>query len=107
MYSYYQDLEKKKVEINPKELGIQSDLRAIAIPKKLEGVDKRDILAKHVANLGMDALSGEKGMFYDGLLYSATLILWHLEIEKSIIEASEKVRTVLDSARSIERLKDN
>ena len=107
MFSYYQNLEKKKVEIDPKEIGIQSDLRAIAIPKKLEGVNNRDILAKHVANLGMNALAGERGMFYDGLLYSASVILWHLEIEKSILEASEKVRAVLDSAEAINRVKEN
>ena len=107
MYSYYQGIEKNKVDIDPKIIGIDSDLRAIAVPKNLEGTKNRDFLAKHVANLGMEALAGERGMFYNGLLYSASLILWHLEREESLSAASEKVRAVLDSASTIKRVKED
>ena len=107
MYSYFQGIEKNKVDIDPKAIGIQSDLRAIPIPKNLEGSENRDNLAKHVANLGVEALAGKKGMFYNGLLYSASLILWHLETEDSIMAASERVRLVLDSAKSLDRIKSD
>jgi anthranilate phosphoribosyltransferase len=104
MYSYYQGIEKNKVDIDPKTIGIKRDLRAISIPKKYEGLKNKTKLAEHVANLGLEALSGKKGMFYDGLLYSASLILWHLNIESSLSSASEKVRSTLDSANTVERL---
>ena len=107
MYSYENGVEQSKVDIEPKQIGIESDLRAIEVPKKLKGLKNRDILAKYVANIGMETLAGKRGMFYDGLLYSASLILWHLDREESILAASEKVRLILDSARAIERFKEN
>ena len=107
MYSYYKGIEKNKVDLEPKAIGIESDLRAIQVPKNLERRENKCNLAKHVANLGLEALAGKKGMFYDGLLYSASLIIWHLEIEDSILNASERVRVILDSGKSIDRVKAN
>ena len=104
MYSYYKGIEKNKVDLEPKAIGVESALRSIAVPKHLEGKDNRDELAKHVANIGMEALSGKKGLFYDGLVYTASLILWHLGSETSFVLASEKVRNALDSARILERI---
>jgi len=105
MYSYYGGVEKDKVDIDPKKIGVMQEFRAIEIPKNLEGETKKSSLAKYVADLGSEALSGKKGIFYDGLVYSASLILWHLEVEKTLALASEKVRSVLDSSKAIERLK--
>ena len=107
IYSYYQGIEKNKVDLEPKAIGIESDLRAIQVPKNLERRENIGNLAKYVADLGLEALAGKKGMFYDGLLYSASLILWHLEIEDSILAASERVRIVLDSAESVNRVKSD
>ena len=105
MYSYYDGAEKDKVDIDPKKIGVTQEFRAIEIPKNLEGETKKSSLAKYVADLGSEALSGKKGIFYDGLVYSASLILWHLKDEKTLALASEKVRSVLDSSKAIERLK--
>ena len=105
MYSYYEGVEKDKVDIDPKKIGVIQELRAIGVPKKLEGSVQQSSLAKYVSNLGLEALSGDKGMFYDGLVYSASLILWHLGREKSLLSASEKVRSVLDSSKALERMK--
>jgi len=105
MYSYYEGVEKDKVDIDPKKIGVIQELRAIGVPKKLEGSTQQSSLAKYVSNLGLEALSGDKGMFYDGLVYSASLILWHLGREKSLLSASEKVRSVLDSSRVLKRMK--
>ena len=78
MISYHKGIEKARVDIDPKLLGINSELRAIGLPKEFENGIERDLLAEYTVNLGRSALSGESGMFYDGLVYSASLILWHL-----------------------------
>ena len=62
------------------------------------------MLAKYVVNLGCSALSGELGMFYDGLVYSASLILWHLEKSKTLLSAADRVREVLNSGKALTRL---
>ncbi len=107
MISYYKGVEKDRVETDPKLLGINSKLRAIAFPKRFENGTKRDLLAEYVVDLGRSALSGESGMFYDGLVYSASLILWHLRKSKSLPEASDRVREVLNSGKALNRLVAN
>ena len=104
MISYHQGVEKTRVETDPKLLGINSELRAIGFPKEFENGIKRDLLAKHVVNLGRSALSGESGMFYDGLVYSASLILWHIGKSKTLPLAAERVREALDSGKALTRL---
>ena len=107
MISYHKGVEKDRVEIDPKLLGINSKLRAIAFPKRFEDGTERDLLAEYVVDLGRSALSGESGMFYDGLVYSASLILWHLRQSKSLPEASDRVREVLNSGKALNRLVAN
>ena len=104
MISYYKGVEKDRVETDPKLLGINSKLRAIAFPKKFENGIERDLLAEYVVNLGCSALSGETGMFYDGLVYSASLILWHLGKSKTLPSAADKVREILNSGKALNRL---
>ena len=104
MISYNRGVEKAQVEIDPKLLGISSELRAIAFPKRFENGKERALLAEHTVNLGHSALSGESGLFYDGLVYAASLILWHLKQSKTLPEAAERVREVLNSGRALKRL---
>jgi len=104
MFSYHKGVEKARVEIDPKLLGINSELRAIAFPKEFENGIERDLLAEYVVNLGCSALSGETGMFYDGLVYSASLILWHLGKSKTLPSAADKVREILNSGKALNRL---
>ncbi|MDC0239003.1 anthranilate phosphoribosyltransferase [Candidatus Thioglobus sp.] len=104
MISYHKGVEKAQVDIDPKLLGIRSELRSIAFPKEFENGKERSLLAEHTVNLGHSALSGESGLFYDGLVYSASLILWHLKQSKTLPEAAEKVREVLNSGRALNRL---
>jgi anthranilate phosphoribosyltransferase len=104
MISYIGGVEKVSAEIDPKMIGIKQELRAIAFPRNLNiKSDKADIVDYTMA-LGMEALSGEKGMFYDGLVYIASLILWHLNKFDLIEEAASTVRQVLDSGRAIKRI---
>ena len=104
MISYVGEVEKVRTEIDPKEMGIEQALRAIAFPQNLSLKGDKKALAEHTVALGRAALSGEKGMFYDGLVYTASLILWHLEKFKDLSNAAERVREVLDSARALKRL---
>jgi anthranilate phosphoribosyltransferase len=104
MVSYFKGEEKDRVDIDPKVIGINRELRAISFPKEFEGLKNRDSLATYVAELGQSALSGKEGMFYDGLVYSASLILWHIGEEKTLLSASEKVRATLDSSNVLDRI---
>ena len=104
MISYHRGVEKAQVDIDPKLLGINCELRAIAFPKEFENGIERDLLAEYAVNLGRSALSGESGMFYDGLVYSASLILWHLKQSKTLPAAAERIREVLNSGRALKRL---
>ena len=107
MISYYRGVEKDRVETDPKLLEINSKLRAISFPKRFQNGRERDLLADYVVDLGRSALSGESGMFYDGLVYSASLILWHLGKSKTLPAASGRVREVLNSGKALNRLVTN
>ena len=72
--------------------------------QKLENGKERDLLAEYVVNLGRSALSGKSGMFFDGLVYSASLILWHIGKSKTLTVAADRVREVLNSGKSLNRL---
>jgi anthranilate phosphoribosyltransferase len=105
MVSYEGNIEKDRVDIEPTSLGINQNMRAISFP---EGLDiKHDIpaLAEYTVKLGKEALSGEKGMFYDGLVLSASLILWHTKKVGKLADAAQMVREVLNSGKALDRLK--
>ncbi|HIF88263.1 MAG TPA: anthranilate phosphoribosyltransferase [Candidatus Thioglobus sp.] len=104
MISYVGEVERARVEIDPKAMGIEQALRAIAFPRKMTTDSDKVALAEYTVTLGRAALSGEKGMFYDGLVYTASLILWHLGKTIDLTCAADQVREVLDSARTLKRL---
>ena len=104
MISYIGGAEKASVEIDPKMMSINQELRSIAFPKGLNIRSDKANLAEYTIALGMAALSGEKGMYYDGLVYLAGLILWHVNKFDLIEEAATRVRQVLDSGRAIKRV---
>lgn len=105
MISYQGSEEKDRVDIDPKSLGIEQDMRAISFPESLDVHSNLEELAEYTVNLGKAALSGEKGMFYDGLVLSASLVLWHTKKAESLPQAAELVRTVLDSGQALNRLR--
>jgi anthranilate phosphoribosyltransferase len=104
MISYVGGVEKASVEIDPKMMSINQELRSIAFPKGLNIKSDKTNLAEYTIALGMAALAGEKGMYYDGLVYLASLILWHVNKFELIEEAATRVRQVLDSGRAIKRV---
>ncbi|KAA0445300.1 MAG: anthranilate phosphoribosyltransferase [Candidatus Thioglobus sp.] len=105
MVSYQGEEEKDRVDIEPKSLGIEQELRAIALPQGLSVENDIEALAQHTVNLGKAALAGEKGMFYDGLVLAASLVLWHTKEANSLPEAAAKVKGILDTSAALKRLK--
>ena len=104
MISYDGIKERARVNIDPTMLGIKQTIRGIALPDGLS-VDKDIIsLARQTVDLGIAALSGKQGAYYDGLVYGASLVLWHLKKADSLEQASQIVRATLDSAKTQNRL---
>ncbi len=102
--SYIGGIESASVTIDPKIIGIKQELRAISFPRNLNVDCEKTNIANHTITLGKAALSGEKGMFYDGLVYVASLILWHVNKVNSIEDGASMVRQTLDSGRALKRL---
>ncbi len=105
MVSYEGTQEIDRVDIEPKSLGIEQDMRAISFPGELDVHDNISDLANYTVKLGKDALTGEKGMFYDGLVLSASLVLWHTKKVAKLEDAAQMVREVLNSGKALDRLK--
>ncbi len=105
MVSYEGTEEKGRVDIEPQSLGIEQDMRAISFPDGLNVENDIPALANYTVKLGKAALAGEKGMFYDGLVLSASLVLWHTKKVAKLSDAADKVRAVLDSKKVLDRLK--
>lgn len=104
MISYQGSEEQDRVDIEPTAIGIKRDLRAISFPTDLDVHNNITDLAKHTVDLGRAALSGEQGMFYDGLVLSASLVLWHSKKVTDLAQAAELVRGALDSGKVLSRL---
>lgn len=104
MIAYDGVKERARLDINPKELGIEQNMRAIGLPDKWAVKNKRQELAKYTVQLGVEALSGKQGIYYDGLVYVGSLILWHMNQVNTLVDAAGKVRAVLDSSKTLSRL---
>jgi anthranilate phosphoribosyltransferase len=105
MISYAGVKEMARVDIEPKALGIEQDMRAIVFPEGMSVEKDIKALAAYAVKLGKSALNGEKSMFYDALVFSASLIMWHTKKSDSLESATELVRQALDSGRALERIK--
>lgn len=104
MVSYQGTEEQNQVNIDPKSIGIEQTLRAISFPDGLSVENDIEALAQYTVKLGKEALSGKQGLFYDGLVLSASLILWHSKKAKSLTDAADMVRIVLNSGEALKRL---
>jgi len=115
-YFYYQDRgEEQPVDVDPTDLGINQAVRAVPLPDELPKTIRPgdeiaitldiEATAQAAAQAGMEALRGKAGPTYDGLVYSAALILQHLGKTDSAVAAAEQVRQVLDSGKAAERIR--
>ena len=112
--SYRGEVEEQVLEPQPKDLGIEQELRAVPIPddcprKEVSSEDEveapflPEAVASAAAEAGLAALAGEKGMTYDALVYGGANILWHLKRCDSLVDAANAVREVLDSGEALKR----
>jgi len=109
IYSYVGDAELQQYEIEPKEFGIDRDVRMTPIPDAAmpgetgQDADWSQVIAAAI-DAGVAALQGQSGHAYDSLVYATTIILRHLGRVKSTEQGSKLVRKVLDSGLALNRL---
>lgn len=111
--SYEGETEVRSAEVEPKDLGIEQELRAVPIPadlpRKPGGNDEveapflSEAVAKAAVEAGLAGLAGEKGITYDALVYGGANILWHLKRYETLAECADAVRAVLDSGEALKR----
>jgi anthranilate phosphoribosyltransferase len=113
-YFYYHDKgPESEMAIDPVELGIQQDVRAVPLPGSVAGAEGEDEIvaaidiratARAAAEAGMSALQGTKGPFYDALVLGGAIVLHHAGKAASLADAAAQIRAVLDSGRAARRV---
>ena len=110
-FGYLNKGEEKLTELNPKSIGIDVKKRAIPLPENLpepsdldHGTINSSAASSASAQQGLAALTGQRGLAFDSLLYNAAIILTHRKRFASLVEAADSVSEVLNSGRVIERL---
>lgn len=114
-FNYQQFGEEQSFEIDPAELGIEQNVRAVPLPDDLPTASRPsdDIAvavdvpatAKAAAHAGMAALEGRRGPTYDSLVFAGALILWHLGREQTLAASADRIRAALDSGVAVQRLR--
>ena len=114
-FNYQHMGEEQPFDIDPSEIGIEQNVRAVPLPEELPTTSRPsdDIAvavdvaatAKAAALAGMAALEGQRGPTYDSLVFAGALILWHLGREQTVAAGADRIRAVLDSAAAAQRLR--
>ncbi len=107
----------EQMDIEPGELGIARDERAVPLPAALaaraeqrvrsvseEGDDFALELARCGAEAGLAALGGEAGAARDSLVYAGAVVLSGAGAVASLSEGAERVRAALDDGSAARRL---
>ncbi len=110
LYYYHDRAEEQSMELNPQELGIQQDTRAVPLPKDLPAASAVDEIAtpfdieaaaQAAAQAGLAALKGQTGPARDALTYAAAICMHHLGRENTLADAADAVRKVLDTGKAL------
>ena len=110
LYYYHDGAKEQSMELNPQELGIQQDSRAVPLPKDLPAATALDEIATPfdinaaaaaAAEAGLAALKGQTGPARDALTYTTAICLHHLGRENSLASAADAARQVLDSGKAL------
>jgi anthranilate phosphoribosyltransferase len=114
-FNYQHMGEEQPFDINPTEIGIEQNVRAVPLPDDLPTTNRPgdDIAvavdvpatAKAAANAGRAALEGQRGATYDSLVFTASLLLWHLGKSPSMSAAADRIRAALDSGAAAQRVR--
>ena len=104
---------EQAVDLNPADLDIAQEVRAVPLPTGL-AVDEdaaepaarvdAPAAARAAAALGVETLAGAPGPARDALVYGAALCLWHLGRHASLKEAARAARAALDSGAAARHL---
>lgn len=101
-------------DVEPAQLGIQSEVRAPQIPDDLpmqttksetSPVIEPEALAKACADAGLAALKGAPGPTRDGLIYAGALCLCQRKRFDNLLDAANQIRRVLDDGSALARFK--
>ena len=113
-FRYREGGEEQAVEFTPADAGIDPPVRPPKIAAGPEGTggeaapglhaDAGGASAKLAAEMGLEALSGERGPIRESLAYGAALCLWHLGRFATLAEAADAARAVLDSGAGLARV---
>ena len=113
MFFYRDKGAEESVELNPTDIGIQQEVRAVPLPAHMEaeseGADDIAMAfdsataAKAAAEAGLAALKGAPGPTRDGLIYAGALCLWHLRRHDTLRAAADAVRKALDNGDALAR----
>jgi anthranilate phosphoribosyltransferase len=116
-YFEYKDKGKlTEVNIHPKQIDIQQDVRTVPLPKlppkkNTKGLAVTTVnieeLATKAAEVGISALQGGQGPARDCLIYSAAIMLTHMGVEKNLKNSANKVRAALDSGKAFAHFQKN
>lgn len=108
VFRYLDRGEEQPVEFRPTDLGIDQSVRAAQPAAGDAGNDMSIDMAANAraaAEAGVAALGGGQGLTHDGLVYGASLCLWHLGRQPSLGAAAEAVRGVLASGGALRHLR--
>ena len=95
-------------EIDPGSIGSSQQTRNVPLPPHLADIedsnseDKLNELAQQSSDIGLKALSGEKGPTRNSLIYSGAIMLQHLT-QTNLIDAADRVKELLDSGAALAR----
>lgn len=115
----------EEIDIEPGDIDLRRDYRAADIPDSLarkdenaseavasEAVDRVglkwdiDALSMACAMAGKQALSGEAGPAFDGVVFGAALALWHAGSVQSLEHGADAARAAIASGAARERLEN-
>ncbi len=104
-----------QVDLEPAELGIEREERAVSLPEHLTDDSIRSVkapgnelareIARHAASAGLAALAGEAGPARDSLIYAGAVMAHARGLAAGMAEAGELIRKVLDSGEAEQRFK--
>ncbi len=104
-FGYRDGGELEALEIEPEMLGIAVADRAPPRPSSgPDGSIDLERSAERAADAGLAALGGQAGPTREGLVMSASAVLWHLGRAASPRAAADRVRATLDSGAALAHL---
>jgi len=106
-YTYADPEGIQPLALDPKEAGIDTDLRSVPLPVECKETSVEGLrrLAAVAAENGHAALRGEVGPAKNALIYSASALLYAIGHYPTLADAAKIVRQRMDSGAALDRFK--